>query len=829
MKFAVLCFFLAFSLLPARAQQSPDEFLGYPPGARFTPQHTVVEYFHKLAQGNNMMQLETYGRSYEGRPLILAVISSPENIARIDAIRSGNRALLTGGPSQNQPVIIWLSYNVHGNEAASTEAAMRTAHTLLTSRKELLRNAVVIIDPCLNPDGRDRYVNFYNSVQSRTPDATPYAREHMEPWPGGRPNHYYFDLNRDWAWQSQVESRVRVAQYNRWMPQVHVDFHEQGVNAPYYFAPAAEPVHDAITAWQRAFQTEIGKHNATYFDANGWLYFTKEQFDLFYPSYGDTYPSYNGAIGMTYEQGGSGRAGLAILNREGDTLRLKDRVDHHFTTGIATVEASVAQAGKLVEEFGKFFRDARQQPAGDYKTYIVKSGGNTEKLLTLAETLRRNEIAYGFATGNSTGNGFNYFTGKTENFAIEKGDLVVSAFQPRSTMVRVLFEPVARLTDSVTYDITAWAMPYAYGLPAYAVKARLQPAVADSLERTLAPPAEGATYAYLAAWNSTKDVKFLAALLNRNMRVRYAEAPFTINGKVYPAGTLIITKSGNASLEMLPALAARSGVTVTRVPTGFVDKGADFGSDKIRYVRKPKVGVLAGDGVSSLGMGEVWHYFEEQIEYPLTVLPASSLSGASWKDLDVLIIPDGRYDALKDKAAASRLKDWVSAGGRLIVMEDAVSQLAGEEWGIEMKKEKEEKEEDEKSTKDPYTDLKPYANRERESVSGFIPGAIFKVHLDKTHPLAFGYPEYYYTLKQNDQLVAYFKGDGWNVGALKQDDYLTGFVGATARERLRDGLVFGVKEIGNGAVVLMTDNPLFRSFWENGKLLFGNAVFFVGQ
>ncbi len=229
-------------------------------------------------------------------------------------------------------------------------------------------------------------------------------------------------------------------------------------------------------------------------------------------------------------------------------------------------------------------------------------------------------------------------------------------------MVRVLFEPVSRLTDSVTYDITAWAMPYAYGLPAYAAKTRLQPALSDSLQRVVEPAAEGATYAWLAAWNSTKDVKFLAALLNRNIRVRYAEAPFTIGGKIYPAGTLIITKSGNASLDMLPAIAARMGVSVTRVPTGFVDKGADFGSDKIRFIRKPKVGVLAGEGVSSLGMGEIWHYFEEQIEYPLTVLPVSSLANAGWKDLDVLIIPDGQYAAFKDKNAAARLKDWVSAG-----------------------------------------------------------------------------------------------------------------------------------------------------------------------
>lgn len=818
-----LCHSIAAQTVP-----SPAAYLQYSLGSRFTPYFRVTGYFEEVAQQTSSVRLETYGQTYEGRPLMLAVVASPENMAQLDRIRENNLQLTKGGGQTSGPVIIWLSYNVHGNEAVSTEAAMKTLYALLTEKKALLQHAVVIIDPCLNPDGRERYVNFYNAVHSKNADATPFAREHYEPWPGGRSNHYYFDLNRDWAWQTQIESQQRLAQYNRWMPQVHVDFHEQGVDAPYYFAPAAEPLHDAVTAWQRDFQVQIGKHNATYFDAKGWLYFTKEQFDLFYPSYGDTYPMYNGAIGMTYEQGGSGRAGLAIINREGDTLTLADRMEHHYTTGIATIEVSTANAGKLVSEFARYFADARTNPAGDYKSYVVKAAGNPGKLQMLAAVLRRNEIDAGFATGNSNADGFNYFTGKTEHFNIEKGDLVVSAFQPRSNLVRVLFEPVSRLTDSVTYDITAWAMPYAYGLPAYAVKQRLQPAVSDAPAAVAGEAASGGgAYAYLAPWNSTKDLKFLAALLNRNVRVRYAEQAFSLNGHTYPSGTLIITKAGNEALgSLIPALAVQMGVRLVKVPTGFVDKGADFGSDKIRFIHKPKVAVMAGDGVSSLGMGEIWHFFEQQIDYPVTVLNSNSLYNVNWKDLDVLILPDGHYHALSDKAVADRLKDWVQGGGKLIALEDAVSQLAEGDWGFKLKKE-EEKKEDEK--KDPYLDLKPYANRERESVSQFIPGAIYKVAMDKTHPLAFGYPDYYYTLKQNDKLVEYLPSGGWNVGVLKKDNYLTGFVGAQTKEKLKDGLIFGVRSMGRGEVVLMVDNPLFRSFWENGKLLFGNAVFLVGQ
>lgn len=824
---SIILLLSAITFAIAQSAPSPSSYLKYKLGSRFTPYFKVTGYFEEVAKHIPNVKLETYGETYEGRPLITAVIASPENMARLEQIRGNNLQLLQGAGKAGGPVIVWLSYNVHGNEAVSTEAAMETLYALVTDKASLLKNTVVIIDPCLNPDGRERYVNYYNAVHSKQYDATPYTREHDEPWPGGRSNHYYFDLNRDWAWQSQTESRQRLAVYNRWMPQVHVDFHEQGVDAPYYFAPAAEPLHDAITPWQREFQTQIGKHNATYFDAKGWLYFTKEEFDLFYPSYGDTYPTYNGAIGMTYEQGGSGRAGLAITNRDGDTLKLADRMEHHFTTGIATIEMAAMHADKLVSEFAQYFTDARTRPAGDYKTYVVKAAGNPEKLMTLAESLRRNEIITGFASAKSSASGFNYFTGKMESFSIEPGDLVISAFQPRSNMVRVLFEPVARLTDSVTYDITAWAMPYAYGLPAYAVTKRLGAATTAQPERQLqsAMPA-GNTYAYLAPWNSTKDLKFLAALLSRDIRVRYTETAFSVDGKVYPPGTLIITKAGNIKLDaIVPALAAKMEVTLVKVPTGFVEKGADFGSEKIRVIHKPKVAVVAGDGVSSLGMGEIWHFFEQQIDYPVSVIPVSQLGAANWKDLDVLILPDGEYSVVRDSAAAQHLKDWVSGGGKLIAIDGAVSELAeGGDWGIHLKKEEKK---DEK--KQPYTALKPYGGRARESVSSNIPGAIYKVHLDASHPLAFGYPDYYYTLKQNDKLVDYMESGGWNVGVLRKDDYLTGFVGAQTKLKLQDGLIFGVKDMGAGKVVVMTDNPLFRSFWENGKLLFGNAVFLVGQ
>src|SRR6201999_354857 len=277
---------------------------------------------------------------------------------------------------------------------SSSEAAMQAlfelANTANTRTQPWFKNTVVVMDPCLNPDGRERYVNFYNPVRELVPDASTAAREHMEPWPGGRVNHYYFDLNRDWAWQTQKETQARVALFNQWLPQIHVDFHEQGSNSPYYFAPAAEPLHKDITPWQKEFQDIIGKNNAKYFNQNGWLYFTKQEFDLLYPSYGDTYPIYNGSIGMTYEQGGIS-AGLAVLTRTGDTLTLVQRVAHHHSTSLSTVEMASAYSQKLLDEFKKFYDNSRANPPGEYKTYVI-ANDNVDKVNALTKLLDRNGI-----------------------------------------------------------------------------------------------------------------------------------------------------------------------------------------------------------------------------------------------------------------------------------------------------------------------------------------------------------------------------------------------------------------------------------------------------
>ncbi|HYK76910.1 MAG TPA: M14 family metallopeptidase [Daejeonella sp.] len=833
MKRLYLLLFLIFSgLLTVQAQkiQSPSEFLGYRLGDSFTPHHRVLDYFRYVASVSKNVNLQPYGKTYEGRPLMLAFISSEENMPKLEEIRKNNLRLAgveNGQASTNQPVIVWLSYNVHGNESVSTEASMQTLYSLVdpsnNRSKTWLKNTVVVIDPCLNPDGRERYVNFYNPLKNSSPDPYPLSREHMEPWPGGRPNHYYFDLNRDWAWQTQIESQQRLAMYNQWLPQVHVDFHEQGINAPYYFAPAAEPYHQDVSKWQREFQTLIGKNNARYFDQNGWMYFTGERFDLLYPSYGDTYPTYNGSVGMTYEQGGSGRAGLAVIKQEGDTLTLRDRIDHHYTTGLSTVEATSENADRVVSEFKNYFANNKANPPGEYKSYVIKNE-NPEKLKALALLLQRNGIEFGYGL-EKPAKGFNYFNGKTEDFKVEKADMVISAYQPKSVMLKVLLEPRTFVSDSATYDITAWALPYAYGLKSYASRDVLKP-VSSTLASSEQPVREiNKPVAYIANWNSVNDVKFLSALLKKNIRVRYSEVPFVAGGKSFEAGSLIIARTGNESMgaefeKTVTSLAKGLDVSLYPIASGFVDKGADLGSDKVRYIKRPKVALIGGEGVSSLSFGQIWHFFEQQINYPLTVLRKQDLGRINWSDFDVMIFPDGDYEDFGN----DKMQAWIRSGGKLVALEDAVAQLAGKK-GFNLKSKEEKKDAKEKN---PYEDLKAYQNRERDDLKTSIPGAIYKVDLDNSHPLGFGFPNYYYTLKLNNRLYQFLDA-GWNVGVLKKNNYITGFVGVNTRKSLADGLIFGVQDMGRGSVVYLNDDPLFRSFWESGKLLFSNAVFMVGQ
>ncbi|MFD2528808.1 M14 family metallopeptidase [Polaribacter marinaquae] len=818
-KSIVVVLFLLTGTLFSQKIKSPKEFLGYEIGARFTRHHKVVDYFNYVSNTLSNVKLEKYGETNEHRPLYVSYISSAENIKNLESIRKNNLSQtgVISGNSKNDIAIVWLSYNVHGNEASSTEAAMLTLYELVTAKKAWLENTVVILDPCINPDGRDRYVNWYNQVKSTPYNTDQNAKEHAEPWPGGRPNHYLFDLNRDWAWATQVESQQRIKVYNKWMPHIHVDFHEQGINNPYYFAPAAEPFHEIITDWQRDFQTQIGKNHAKYFDKEGWLYFTKESFDLLYPSYGDTYPTYMGAIGMTYEQAGHGRAGLGIHTDEGEILTLKDRAAHHLTTGLSTVEISSKNAKKLNSEFRKFFNNSGL----NFKSYVLKNE-NADKMNRLKELLDTHEIKYESAKNGSV-KGYSYTTQKDAKLDVSNKDLVIHTDQPKGKMVKALFEPNAKLVDSLTYDITAWSLPYAHGFNAVASKSKVNSTTNNS-KNTVVNSEDKSAYAYVSKWNNLADATFLADLLKNNIVPRFAEKSFSANNTSYDKGTLIILRNDNRNTDFdskIVAIADKHQRKLTSVATGFSQSGVDFGSSAIKPINKQKIAVVSGKATSSLSFGEVWHFFETQLEYPITNINSSNFGYTDLSKYDVIILPSGYYNSILSGSTLSNIKKWVRSGGTLVAIGNALNSFANKEgFSLKTKKNAEIKTDN---------NLVPYQDRERKSVANLITGSIFKSTLDNSHPLAFGYDKEYFSLKLSGTSYSYLK-KGYNVGYFdKNSNNISGYAGSKAVKNVHESLLFGEQTMGRGSIVYMIDNPLFRSFWENGKLFVANAVFLLNS
>ncbi len=820
--FTFLIVFMTFNL---NAQiKSPSEFLGYDIGTQFTRHADVVNYFYYIAENSDLVTYGSYGKTNERRLLTYAIVSSKENLDNIERIKTNNlkNAGIKEGAINPEIAIVWLSYNVHGNEASSTEASMQTLYELIVDKKLWLENTVVIIDPCVNPDGRDRYVNWYNQVKASPYDTNQNATEHNEPWPGGRANHYLFDLNRDWVWASQVETKQRLKLYNQWMPHIHVDFHEQGINEPYYFAPAAEPFHEVISDWQRKFQLQIGKNHAKYFDREGWLFFTRERFDLLYPSYGDTYPTFMGAIGMTYEQAGHGRAGLAIDNDEGIKLTLVDRIKHHTTTSLSTVEISSQNAKKLNEEFSQYFKNDQLK----YKSYVLN--GNIDHKKKLTNLLDLHDIKWGLSFNNKV-SGFQYEIQKKGSIDA-KNAIIVNTDQPKGKMVKTLFEPDTKLSSPLTYDITSWSLAYAYGLETVASTQLLEynkPQKIVTIHNEPSPKSVG----YISNWASMNDASFFADLLLHNVKVRFSEKELSFNNISYARGSLIITRSDNKNNlyfdELITNIANQHQRQLAIVNSSFSDNGTDFGSPDVKLIPKQRIALLKGKGVSSLSYGSLWYFFETELKYPVTSIDRNNFSYEALENFDVLILPETYYwDALNEDGILL-LKNWIKKGGKIIAMGESVGLFNNKkEFGISQN-------ETESISKKKQNNLEekllPYDQKEINNLKNTITGSVYKVTLDNSHPMAFGYPKNYYSLKKGSESYQLID-QGYNVGYIDGDAVsMAGFSGELAKKNLKNSLVFGEKRLGKGSIIYMVDDVLYRSFWENGKLFLANAIFFVNN
>ncbi len=549
--------FLVLTNVYCQSVVSPGEFLGYEEGTQFTYHYKAVEYFKYLAVKSPLAEYREYGTTYEGRPLGVCFVSSEENLANLEAYRKNNligAGLLEGKIQGKQIPFIWLAYNVHGNESAGMETAMKTLYTLVTGSykgaTDWLSSCIIVIDPCQNPDGRDLFTNRFRNSQNLTPNPDGNSWEHNQGWPSARTNHYMFDLNRDWAWQTQTETVQRIAFYNQFMPQVYADFHEMGAESTFFFAPGADPWHEVITPWQHEFHKLMGSGNAILFDESSKLYFTKESYDLFCPSFGDTWPLFNGAMGFTYEQGGSGFSGLSYKQESKDTLTLRKRIEGHFTASMATLKVSYENREKLISEYNNFFAMNREKPEFRYKSIIIKGTNDRSNLDDLLKLLERNQIRYSYAEGSGKKfKGFDYGLNAEGEVTVEKGDILITAYQPQSRFVRVLFEPDSKATDSLSYDLTAWALPYVYNLKAFALEDKIKPLDEKTGAWTAATSLTAKPYGYAINFSGFNEMKFIAAILSKNIKPRFAVKPFSVNGSPFNRGSFVITRGDNLNME----------------------------------------------------------------------------------------------------------------------------------------------------------------------------------------------------------------------------------------------------------------------------------------
>jgi hypothetical protein len=826
-----------FSVLKSQALKSPDEFLGYKLGTQFTFQYKAIEYFKYIADNSPRAVFREYGKTYEGRQLGVCIISSEENLAKLEQYRKNNlikAGLLKGEFTGKQIPFIWLAYNIHGSEAVGMEAAMKTLYTLVTGSypgvSEYLKECIIIIDPCQNPDGHDLYTERYRTSMNRGENPDKNSWEHNQGWPPARTNHYMFDLNRDWVWQTQAETQQRIIFYSQFMPQVHADFHEMGPESTYFFAPSADPWNTVFTPWQHEFHKLMGKGNAALFNEKFRLYFTREDYDFFYPAYGDTWPSLNGAIGFTYEQGGGGSAGIAYKQESGDTLTLRKRIEGHFTSSMATIKVSYENREKLISEYDKFFDESSKNPQFQYKSVIIKGANDRSDMSALLKLLDRNQIKYTYAgnTGKKL-KGFDYYLHKSGEVTVEKGDILISAYQPQSHLMQVLFEPDCKISDSLSYDITSWSVPYVYNIKAFAANDKVAADTGKVEQREIEnKQGEKSTYAYITNFTGFNELKFIAALYKKSVKLRYSLYPVTLDGKSYNRGSIIIARGDNTNLtgdfDRIVANAAndcQAYLTVTS--TGLVDSGKDFGSQYSPLMKKRDVAILCGEGTSPLSAGELWFFFERELNYPVSLINTEITRNPDLRKYEILILSSGNYTKLKDT-----IVDWVKRGGRVIALESAISTFSGIKTTALAKaietRAAEQKAAEKKIKSDDTTMLKKYEyeNEGRYRLSDRSEGSIYKAKLDDTHPYAFGIGKEWYTIKRSPGYP--FLDKGSNIVYILDKDPVTGFAGYKFKEKVKNTIVIGSETIGEGQVIYITDDPYFRGFWKSGRVLLGNMI-----
>jgi hypothetical protein len=853
-----------------------EQVLGHAPGAAITPPDGVVTYFKALAQAApTRTRLIEYGRTWEGRPLVVLVIASAERMAQLDAVQRGLQRLadprvLTAGEDEqlvaSLPVAVWLMHAVHGNEISSVDAALLEAYHLLAAQDDaqvtqILRETLVLIDPLENPDGRARFVASNLQAMGPSPDPEPFAAEHNEPWPGGRANHYLFDMNRDWFAQSQAETRGRTKFFLQWFPQVVVDLHEMGGDSTYYFAPPADPLNPHITPQQVGWFTTIGKANAAKFDERGFAYFNREVFDSFYPGYGESWPIFHGSIGMTYEMASS--RGLVWRRTDDDTLTYRDGVLRHFTSAITTLHTSAANRQQLLRDFLNYRRSAiADGDKGKTRAWLVPVGADPARAHRFAQLLRDQ----GFDVLQSA----DAITIGTRTLAA--GTYVVPAAQPAGRLLQNLLDPSIaqpeafvkeqdrrrkkRLPDQM-YDVTGWHLPSAYDVEVLAFDRAVSTMRTQAMAALPAVTLPAAKVGYVMPWG-LGAARLVVAAQAAGLRVRFADEGFTIAGRTYPAGTAIIRTAENGAdlTTTLSRLVTEHRADVIAVDSAFTEAGISLGSNEVVALKAPRV-LLAWDApVSSQSAGWARYVLERRFGQRVTAVRVSALMMADLTRFDVVVMPSGNYAQSVGGPVLQRLKDWVSAGGTLVTIAEATRWATRD--GVNLLDTTPELRDGRPeptgggagsgsgpgasggaarpSTGGASSPAASEAPKPIDLEKATLPkdeppvstsGALMRANVDTEHWLAAGSDGDLHVMVEGSRVFSPITLDkGRNVATYATGDtaVAAGLMWPEARTQLGNKAVVIAQPRGRGHVIAFVEDPNFRAFMEGTELLFINAV-----
>ncbi len=806
---------------------SPEEFLGYPIGEWHTRHDNIVAYMEKLAAVSDRATVQNIGYTYEHRAQVVLTISSPANLSRLEAIRTEHLKLTD--PAQpipdisKIPAIIHLGYNVHGNEPSSAEAALLTAYYLVASNEpeaeQYRQNGVIFIEPSLNPDGRDRHANWANMHKGFPPVADPIDREHNEVWPGGRTNHYWYDLNRDWLPLAHIESQNRIKWHQKWYPNMVTDFHEMGTNSTYFFEPT-KPYGSENPVVGRKNYDVLNPVMAKYFhesmDDLGSLYFLREQYDNSYPGYGATYADIHGGLGVTFEQASS-RGHLQHTTTKDITFAFTIR--NHVATSLATVKGVVKEKETFQRHMKEFFEESVKQGAADpIKAYVFGDNFDSGRTNAFVDLLLQHHVKVYENPTTQTLSGQRFESGKS---------YLVPTNQNQYRMVRSVFEKVKQYDDSVFYDASTWTMILAYGLPHAEIKAK---APALGAELTAVPAAkqtvEKATYAYILDWREYAAPKALYHLLKNGVFAKVAYQPFSaiVKGaeKNYSYGSILVSVADqNVDADKLFSLVKEaselSGLTFDATATGYTDKGVGLGSRSFETVTLPKALMVIGEGIFLYEAGEVWHLLDSKIGMPITKVDKGDIGQVRLSDYNTVILVNGRYNDVSDSFIED-LKAWVRGGGTLITQKGAT------QWAISkgLVKEKLAESKDEKTPgRMDYEDARNYYGAQS------IGGVIFEADIDLTNPIAFGYTSKKLPVYRNSSIFLKSSESPFRTAAqYTAQPWLAGFVTPSNVEKVKNSPSILLDGSGRGRTILFTDNCNFRGYWYGTNKLFLNALFF---